>query len=205
MATPAQVEANRENAKHSPGPTSDAGKEVSSRNNFRHGLSGHVFMLLDWENPENYDFVKEEFRQEHRPQTITELTLVEKMAQYYWLSQRAHSLQGLALTGDPLDNDPDVKALNLYMRYQSHHERLFQRALHDLLKLKAEKRRQQIGFESQKRAQAQETRREAAEIRKIEYHELRQATLTARLNRAPNVSEASVPAAESPKAAKIAA
>jgi hypothetical protein len=44
------------------------------------------------------------------------------------------------------------KNMNNYLRYQTQQERLFQRALHDLLKLRAEKRKEQIGFESQKRA-----------------------------------------------------
>jgi hypothetical protein len=68
-------------------------------------------------------------------------------------------------------SDPEVqKTIANYARYQAQHDRLFQRALHDLLKLRAERRKAEIGFESQKRAQAQETRREAAEIRKVERH-----------------------------------
>jgi hypothetical protein len=40
----------------------------------------------------------------------------------------------------------------------------------DLLKLRAEKRKQEIGFESQKRQEADHTRREAAEKRKQDLH-----------------------------------
>ncbi len=40
MATTEQINANRENAKHSSGPVSDAGKETSSRNATRHGFTG---------------------------------------------------------------------------------------------------------------------------------------------------------------------
>ena len=36
----AQIEANRMNAQHSTGPTSPAGKAISSQNNTRHGLAG---------------------------------------------------------------------------------------------------------------------------------------------------------------------
>jgi len=68
------------------------------------------------------------------------------------------------------------KAVANFARYQALHDRLFQRALHDLLKLRAERRKEQIGFESQKRAQANETR-------KAETHKLKTAMLEIRLER----------------------
>lgn len=40
MATEKQIAANRANAKKSTGPKSAAGKERSSRNSIKHGLSG---------------------------------------------------------------------------------------------------------------------------------------------------------------------
>jgi hypothetical protein len=43
--------------------------------------------------------------------------------------------------------------------------------LNDLLKLRAAKRKQEIGFESQKHKQAEETRRQARETRKQDLHE----------------------------------
>jgi hypothetical protein len=49
-------------------------------------------------------------------------------------------------------------------------DRAFHRALADLLKLRAEKRRSEIGFESLQQKKAQETRREAAEKRRQELH-----------------------------------
>ncbi len=48
MATEAQINANRENATHSTGPTSAAGKEASSKNRRSHGLySGHDYVKPD--------------------------------------------------------------------------------------------------------------------------------------------------------------
>ena len=38
--------ANRENAQHSTGPTTDAGKAASSLNNLRHGLTARGFIVL---------------------------------------------------------------------------------------------------------------------------------------------------------------
>jgi IMP dehydrogenase/GMP reductase len=96
-------------------------------------------------------------------------------------------------------SDPEVqKTVANYARYQAQHDRLFQRALHDLLKLRAERRKAEIGFESQKRAQAQETRREATETRKQEHHKAtmsiletrreRELTHTAAVNKVPDTA-----------------
>ena len=193
MASPAQIKANRENAKKSHGPVSEEGKQASSQNNFRHGLTGHVFVFIFGENPENFDLLHQELREEHKPATATELLLVEKMAQYQWLSQRAQMLLTIQMSFEP--EDPEVQKqvqnkINNYLRYQTQHERLFQRALHDLLRLRAEKRKEQIGFESQKAAEAkkaaveaQENRRAAAETRKAEDHKVTMDTKTKRLER----------------------
>jgi hypothetical protein len=174
MATAAQIAANRENAKKSQGPTSEAGKEAASRNNFRHGLTGHVFAFMSWEDPEGFDALHNALCEEYNPATVTELVLVEKMAQQQWLSQRAQMLFTIEMVDveDPELQREVEKKMNNYLRYQTQHERLFQRALQDLLKLRAEKRKEQIGFESQKRAEAVETRRVAAETRKMEQHQI---------------------------------
>src|SRR5882757_6094153 len=53
MATEKQIEANRRNAKHSKGPTSDDGKRKSSRNALKHGLTAKD-LLLPHENPAEF-------------------------------------------------------------------------------------------------------------------------------------------------------
>ncbi len=67
-------------------------------------------------------------------------------------------------------NGVDEKRLSLFLRYQTTNDRAFHKSLNDLLKLRAEKRRAQIGFESQKRKEAEELRREATENRKQDLH-----------------------------------
>jgi hypothetical protein len=157
MATAAQIKANIENAKHSTGAKTEAGREASSRNNRRHGLAGHAFFFLEWENPDHFEQLLEAFESEHQPKTPTECLLVEKMAQHYWLSQRAQEMQTSEMQLDPFD-DEILKRVTVYMRYQTQQERLFKSALADLLKLRAERRKEQIGFESQKRAQEKHER-----------------------------------------------
>ncbi len=168
MATDAQISANQANAQHSTGPKSESGKAASCQNNFRYGLTGSSFTVLDSEDQDEFDRVLSGLRFEHQPATMTESILVEKMAQSYWLSKRALDLQDQCATDEDLTLDQQQKQLALFLRYQTTHDRAFHRALNDLLKLRAEKRRNEIGFESQKRAEAVESRRAAAENRKLD-------------------------------------
>ena len=98
MSTQAQVRANQENAQHSTGPSTKAGKAVSCLNNFRHGLAGNSFTVLDFEDQDEFDALLCGLRAEHQPSTITETILVQKMAQSYWLSKRALYLQDQCCT-----------------------------------------------------------------------------------------------------------
>jgi hypothetical protein len=169
MSTEAQVAANRANAQLSTGPKTEEGRAASSKNNLRHGFTG-AFMIMPWENQEEFDTLLAELRAEHQPATITETLLVEKMAQSYWLSQRAVKLQQIRCFHDETNSHERDKQLALYLRYQTTHDRTFHKSLSDLLKLKAEKRKAEIGFESQQRQQAEEARKQAVEKRRQELH-----------------------------------
>jgi hypothetical protein len=192
MATSAQIAANRENAKHSTGPTSDGGLEISSRNRTTHGLTGHVFFLLENEDPAEFEELHQALKREHEPKTATELILVEKMAQAHWLSQRAQSMQTCILAVNPFDDD-SIQRASVYFRYQTQQDRAFQRALKDLLNLRAERRKAEIGFESQKHKQAEETR-------KAETHKLKTVLLECKLHSAQARVPPRKPAPQSPVA-----
>jgi len=170
MSTNAQILANQQNAQHSTGPNTEAGKAVSCKNNFRHGLAG-AFTVLPSEDQNEFDQLLAALAAEHQPATLTESILIEKMAQHYWLSQRAQRLQDLTMAEDLPAKDQD-RQFSLFLRYQTTNDRAFHRSLNDLLKLRAEKRRMEIGFESQQHKRADQARREAAEKRKQELHEL---------------------------------
>ena len=172
MSTEAQIAANRANAQHSTGPKSDAGKAASCQNNLRHGFTG-AFAVLLGEKQEDFDALLADLRAEHQPASITETLLVQKMAQSWWLRTRALQLQDTCFTEDPVDQ----KQLALYLRYQTANDRAFHKALGELLKLRAEKRKLEIGFEShqqtQNRAREQaedHARRQAVEKRRQELH-----------------------------------
>jgi hypothetical protein len=170
MSTEEQIHANQANAQHSTGPKTAETKSISSMNHFQHGLTGSAFYFIHGEDPEEFDHVLTGLRYEHKPATMTESILVEKMARSYWLAQRALKLQNSVLADDELTLDEQHKQLSLYIRYQTTHDRAFQRALTDLLKLRAERRKAEIGFESQKQKETVIALRQSAENRRQERH-----------------------------------
>jgi hypothetical protein len=168
FTTSAQIAANQSNAQQSTGPKTPEGKAIAARNNFRHGFTGE-FTVLPWEKQDEFNMLMDALRDEHEPSGLTERILVDKMAQALWLTKRAVMLQHVTFNHE-LPTCDDTKQLALYIRYQTTNERIFSKCLNELLKVRAEKRKQQIGFESQKHKQADQTRREAGENRKQELH-----------------------------------
>jgi hypothetical protein len=148
MATPSQTAANQENAKKSTGPKTEEGKERSSWNGVDHGLCGG-FVLQPWESRDAFEGLRETLTSEFRPRTFLEMDLVKNMAQHRWLVGRALYYQENAFCEGGASFE---KRLALFMRYQSLHERSYYRALHELLNLRETRRKEEIGFASQKAA-----------------------------------------------------
>jgi hypothetical protein len=165
MTSEAQLAANRTNSQLSTGPKTVEGKQAVALNNFRHGLAG-AFHFLAWEKPSEFDNLLSGLRAEHNPQTPTQQILVERMAQHEWLRQRAQTLQHICFDEAGFVSHDKEKQFALYLRYQTTHERSFHKCLSELLKLRAETRKQEIGFERQKAG-------EADQARKAELHEAR--------------------------------
>lgn len=170
MSTEAQIKANQANAQHSTGPKTDETKAVSAMNHFKYGLTGTKFHILPDEDFDDFDHVLMGLRYEHKPATMTESILVEKMARSYWLAQRALRLQNSCLADEDLTPGGQHKQLSLYLRYQTTHDRAFHSALTDLLKLRSERRKTEIGFESQRRQEVIVAIRQSAENRRQERH-----------------------------------
>jgi hypothetical protein len=203
MATEAQIAANRENAQHSTGPKSEEGKANSCKNNTRWGFRGK-FTVLPTESQEEFDTLLDRLRAEHRPQYIMEDILVLKMAQHFWLSQRAQMLADLSIDDEAPATNPD-KLFALWLRYQTANDRAFHKCIDQLLKLRAQRFKEAIGFERQQaelsrdregavaRA-ATETRRQAAETRQQELHKLAVARAEAKLDRQIRVNTTLHPA-----------
>jgi hypothetical protein len=164
-----RVLANRANALLSTGPISESGKAAVSQNNFRHGLRG-AFKVLPTESQEEFDTLLENLIAEHTPANPVEAALVEKMAQHFWLSQRALLLQETCFDLQGLVPETERNSLALYLRYQTTHDRAFHKCAAELRKLRDEIRKAELGFERQRRAEADLQRKTAIEQRKQDRH-----------------------------------
>ncbi|MBV8898236.1 MAG: hypothetical protein JO051_17100, partial [Acidobacteriaceae bacterium] len=167
MATKKQTAANRANAQLSTGPTSESGRAAVSQNRTTHGLAGEYNPQTDAEVIEYKDLFSK-FTKDFDPCTHTEFEFINKMVEALVRSNRAVRLQDLS--ADALDDDPDDpharKDLELYMRYQASHDRAFQRYAAELRKFQTERKKAEIGFESQKRRELQDQRAQAQETRR---------------------------------------
>jgi hypothetical protein len=192
MSSAAQLSANRANAQLSSGPQTETGLAGIAHNNFRHGLAG-AFVVLPSEDRAAYDDLLLNLNLEFSPSTETEEILVTAMTQHHWLEQRALRLQQpIFETALETGAAPDGKQLGLYLRYQSTNERAYHKALSQLLRLRSDRRRSQIGFESQKaRNDLQEVKlaafteaQQSKQQRAIRAQEMKEELHTAKLRRA---------------------
>ena len=153
-ATPseARLAANRANAQHSTGAKSEATRNISAQNHTIHGLARHDntnFKILTSEDPAAFASLKKSLEDEHKPVTETEIILVNRMVESEWLSRRSQRLQDTYINPDT-GLATDEKQFNLYKRYKTTHDRAFHKCLNDLLKLRSEKRKADLGFEAQR-------------------------------------------------------
>lgn len=106
------------------GPRTPEGKERSSQNSFKHGLtcSFSGFKLLPGENVREFTSLVFEVRQQFHPRTTSEIAKVEDMARSWWMMRRAQAL----LTGAV--SDGDERMIALYTRYEAAQCRGYQMA-----------------------------------------------------------------------------
>jgi hypothetical protein len=83
MSTAAQIKANRENAKLSTGPTTQAGSERSSRNAVRHGYTGQTLVLTP-EEGESYAAHVALYMEITKPIDDFHRNLVQQLADADW-------------------------------------------------------------------------------------------------------------------------
>jgi hypothetical protein len=82
-ASTAKIEANRQNAQASTGPTSDSGKKRSSLNAARHGFTGQSLVLSD-EEKEAYETHCIAFLEQYQPASHEETSLIQQYADLTW-------------------------------------------------------------------------------------------------------------------------
>ena len=162
--SPAKLAANRANAQHSTGAKSPETQAISAQNHTTHGLARHHngnFKILTSEDPQAFEALTQSLITEHNPLTPTESILVHNMAESSWLAERAQRLQDSCIHPDT-GAVTDEKHFSLYLRYKTTHTRAFHKCLNDLLKLRAEKRKADFGFEAQKVANERHEMRKQA-------------------------------------------
>jgi hypothetical protein len=88
MTTEKQILANQQNAKHSTGPRTEAGKRRSRRNAIRHGLRAET-VIDGLEDAADYRAFERAIKSDYSPQTAIEGQLVSRLASLLWRLRRA--------------------------------------------------------------------------------------------------------------------
>jgi hypothetical protein len=141
---------NRENAQHSTGPRTNAGKQRSSLNSLRHGLTA-ASPVLPTEDRAAYEDHRRRLFDEYKPATPTESQLVQELADTSWRLNRIPLLEADALTRalPPADAEQEVtfdivdahRILATLGLYSTRLSRQFHKSLDQLRDIQAERRR----------------------------------------------------------------
>jgi hypothetical protein len=128
-----------------PVPARREGKSVSSLNNYKLGLASRTFALLATEDQQEFEDYTRSLLNHYKPQSVIEKTLVFKIAQHRWLSQRAFVAEQICWSEEAIDlrSDDEERRLTLYLRYQSHHDRAFHKCIRELDRIQSARRKEQ--------------------------------------------------------------
>ncbi len=92
MTTNKQIAANRRNARKSTGPRTEEGKERSSRNAVKHGLTSRRVVLAD-EDPKEYMEFRIEIHEDLRPMGSLETSLANRITAQTWRLARVPAIE----------------------------------------------------------------------------------------------------------------
>ena len=135
---------NRANSRHSTGPRTVAGKQRSSQNALRHGLTCRTAVLPS-ENEAAYEEHCQKFRDEYQPANATESHLVHELAGIAWRMNRIPLLEA-GLLADAIAPYSDycptaaVEALSKLGYYSARLSREFQKTLDQVRGIQLERR-----------------------------------------------------------------
>jgi len=115
MASEKQVAANRQNAKNSTGPRTEAGKRRSRRNALRHGLTAETVIGVH-EDAAAYRALQRAVNADYRPQTNFETELIGRLVSLLWRLRRAVAIESglLNIHTDRRDRKPEGNLKILY-------------------------------------------------------------------------------------------
>jgi hypothetical protein len=159
MASAARALANRNNAQASTGPRTPEGKAAVRLNAVAHSMTSKT-TVLPHESQEEYNTLLQSFVNAYQPASDHEHLLVERVAQAHWRVQRCYGVERAFLENriaaaqeESPDIDPDAamarmfidkaeaSRMRLMMRYLGAAERAFHKAVADLAKAQAERRK----------------------------------------------------------------
>jgi len=151
---------NKANAQKSTGPRTEAGKQRSSLNALRHGLTGQT-IVLPTEDHSAYERHSQSFLNQYHPKDATETQLVQSLIDTSWRMNRAATVEtnlfslGIIEMEDRLHaNHPEAEAaLAMALAFREHMRafanisinsqrlaRQFERTLAQLLQIQADRR-----------------------------------------------------------------
>jgi hypothetical protein len=140
-----KAEINRNNAQHSTGPKTEAGKQRSSRNALSHGLTAKT-VVMPTEDLAAYQSHLKSFDDEYKPQGGTEVQLVQQLADTSWRLNRVASLEAKLLAADaPIETQAKALAnLSLHSQRLSRQFKETVAQLRDLQKIRMERETQEM-------------------------------------------------------------
>ena len=141
MSTPHRNEINRANAQYSTGPKTAEGKQKSSLNALRHGLTGQI-VVMPSEDLEAYRSHLKSFTDEYSPKGATESNLVQALADTSWRLNRVAALETNLLTQDATP-ESQSKALSNLSLHSQRLSRQFERTVLQLRDLQEIRRTQE--------------------------------------------------------------
>jgi hypothetical protein len=127
---------NRANAQYSTGPKTEAGKQTSSLNALRHGLTGQI-VVIPTDDPQAYQAHLESFKKEYDPQGATESNMVQALADASWRLNRIAALETDALG---LAIESRFKALGILSMHSQRLSRQFGKTVTELHQLQKTRR-----------------------------------------------------------------
>jgi hypothetical protein len=128
---------NRANSRHSTGPRTDSGKQRSSLNALRHGLTA-ASAVLPSEDQAAYDTHRRQFLDEYQPATPTETQLTQELIDTAWRLKRIPLLESELFSQNPSPQTliPMLATLGLHYHRLS---RQFQKAVDHLRDIQADR------------------------------------------------------------------
>ncbi len=162
MSSQLKLESPRVSGPLGRGRKTPAGLARSVQNDYRHGLLASC-VLLDDESQEDFQELHRQFRDRFLPVDGVEDGLIEEMVSYFWRMRRACAMATNLMVDNiqeqGVDTDPSMHHCNAFThllatpefdllhRYEARLQRMFQRAVDTLMRLRDDDRREQAWTE----------------------------------------------------------